>query len=759
MNGNDKLDFKEINEALLRRSRELLPKWLPGGKIEGREFKCGSLRGESGSSLSVNLETGLWADFASNDKGGDLISLYAAIEGIGQGAAAKRLKDDMGYNVKAPNEVVKDFDRFRYGEVIPELVPPPTGTPPPNTRHPKLGEASHTWCYKSPKGNPMFYISRYDTPQGKEFRPWCWAMNSNRWVNKAWTQPRPLYGLEFLAAEPEKPILIVEGEKAADAARKFATGYIVMTWANGASSSTHVEWSTIYKRKILLWPDSDEAGNKAMREIAAILHNECPEVKIIDTTNLPLNWDAADALSEGFTNKQFITWAKARVSIYEPPRIPELMPPQDQDLPPLESYEPNEFHHVDVSVSNAEVTPPTPEQISIYKELGIKETRSGQPVISSDTVMRVLENYEPLKNLVWFDNFHNKLFTNWRSKRTREWADIDDIKLTLLLQRELGLQKLPDYLVTQAIRAYAEDNTRNEPKDWIETLEWDGENRISDFFTACMGAADNEYTKAASRNWWISMAARVYQPGCKVDTMVILEGAQGKFKSTALGIIGGEWYTECSENVGSKDFFMTMQGKLLIEISELDSFSKAEVTKIKQTITNRVDRYRPPYGRLSKDHPRQCIFVGTTNEDEYLRDHTGARRFWPITVGNIDLGAIKISRDQLFAEAAHRFKANETWWEMPKEAEEEQAMRQATDEWEEVIEGYILGKSEISLFRMAKDALEIDISRLDRMTQLRIGRILRGLGLQKRNVRRDGIQQKMWVKPGALQIEMSNTEN
>ena len=126
------------------------------------------------------------------------------------------------------------------------------------------------------------------------------------------------------------------------------------------------------------------------------------------------------------------------------------------------------------------------------------------------------------------------------------------------------------------------------------------------------------------------MKAREFSTGCQVDNMVVLEGVQGIGKSRALRALGGKWYSSASESVMYKDFYLILTGSLIMEIAELDSFKKAEVTRIKQVISSPHDYYRVPYGRDAQVYPRMCVFVGTTNEREYLKDTTGARRFWPI---------------------------------------------------------------------------------------------------------------------------------
>ena len=142
--------------------------------------------------------------------------------------------------------------------------------------------------------------------------------------------------------------------------------------------------------------------------------------------------------------------------------------------------------------------------------------------------------------------------------------------------------------------------------------------------------------------------------------MPVLEGSQGTFKSTGLPILGGKWFAEVHQSIDSKDFYLALSGKLLLEISEMHSFSKAEVERLKGVMSCQVDRYRAPYERRAADHPRRCVFAGTTNRDDWNRDETGARRFWPVVCGHIDLDWLTGHRDQLLAEAVYKFKKGAT---------------------------------------------------------------------------------------------------
>ena len=327
-----KADFSSLNRDLLLNVQSNLFNWLPGGKVNGNEFECGDLTGTPGRSLRINIRTGKWADFSTDVKGGDLISLYAAIHGIKQIEAYRRLKGS-----EPPPSLANG--RHSSSESQPaettSLVPPPDGVEYPNFTR-KSGDPSHVWTYHSEDEDVLFFVARYDSDSSKSFLPFSFSSDKHKWVNKAWPEPRPLYNLHLLKAHPDKPVLIVEGEKAADAASKFTPPYVVVTWSGGSKAWRKTDFSPIYGRKVLLWPDADEPGVEVMHRLAAELSSHCPEIKLITPTGHGDGWDAADS---GFSWVEFKEWAVPRAHIYAPNDALTAEPPPDPGPMPVPSNE------------------------------------------------------------------------------------------------------------------------------------------------------------------------------------------------------------------------------------------------------------------------------------------------------------------------------------------------------------------------------------------------------------------------------------
>lgn len=371
----------------------------------------------------------------------------------------------------------------------------------------------------------------------------------------------------------------------------------------------------------------------------------------------------------------------------------------------------------------------------------------GEPLGTVANVRTVLEKHPRFAEHFWLDTFHQEMFTTWNSHQPRRWADVDRLAITDVLQGDMGLVRFTPDLVEQAVFVIVSKDQRDELADWLKSLRWDGTYRLDAWLQHAAGVPDDEYHTALAHNFIVSMVARGLQPGCKVDTMPVFEGAQGAGKSTLLSILGGKFYSELTDSLDNKDFFVSIQGKWLVEIAELDAFRRSDITRIKQVLSSQVDRFRPPYGRNAKDMPRRTVFAGTTNESHYLRDATGARRFWPLRVCDINTVWLEQNREQIFAEAVERLNAGYTWWEMPEDAQREQAeARREDDVWETAITQHCIGRTEVAMSEILTTALGIELSRQTRPDQMRASKALAAIGFAVRVVKRNGKSLRVWSR-------------
>lgn len=332
----------------------------------------------------------------------------------------------------------------------------------------------------------------------------------------------------------------------------------------------------------------------------------------------------------------------------------------------------------------------------------------------------------------------------------RPLTDADIGALTEWLQIA-GIPKLAPATVHQAVDVVARENGFHPVRSYLEALCWDGIPRVGTWLPKHVGADDSEYTRAVGQMFLVGMVARIFRPGCKMDYALILEGGQGREKSALCKILAGErYFSDQLPDVTSKDASSHLRGKWLIEMAELHAMNKAEATAIKQFLTRTTEKYRPSYGRLDVEEHRQCVFIGTTNEQAYLKDPTGNRRFWPVKTGRLDLDALARDRDMLFAEAVALYRAGAPWWpDREFEAAHiapEQAERFDADPWTDKIASWLVGyPGPITLDTVARLGLGLSTETYRRREQNQIRAVMQSLGYE---MKRGTGGAHLWHRPG-----------
>ena len=315
----------------------------------------------------------------------------------------------------------------------------------------------------------------------------------------------------------------------------------------------------------------------------------------------------------------------------------------------------------------------------------------------------------------------------------RPWTEQDDVLTTEWLQQHgIGVQIS---LVGKAVETVAYEHAFHPIRDYLGGLKWDGVKRLDGFAATYLGAEKSKYHSNVSRCLFVSAVARVMEPGCKVDHATILEGPQGEGKSTAIDVLFSPWFSDDIAELGTKDAAMQVRASWVIELAELASMQRGEIEKIKAFVSRRTDRFRPPYGSRVAEVPRQSIFIGSTNAEHYLKDETGARRFWPLRCGRIDAGTIARDKGQLWAEAVQMYNNNASWWLEDegdlKAARTQQDERRVADAWEEPIAKHVEKLGDVTVGEVLEKALGIEQSKWTQLDQNRVSRCLVSLGWRR----------------------------
>lgn len=352
----------------------------------------------------------------------------------------------------------------------------------------------------------------------------------------------------------------------------------------------------------------------------------------------------------------------------------------------------------------------------------------------------VLENDPVWKGVLAYCDFSYRLLKlkapPFKDGEAGEWMESDTSRLRIWLSSKYEFTPREADAIG-AVSVAAESNRFHPVKDYLKGLKWDGVRRVDGWLNTYLGVEHADYQRLVGCMFLVGAIARVIEPPVKVDTVLILEGAQGLGKSTAISILADEWSTDTPLVIGEKDAMQQIQGVWLIELAELDSLNKADSTRAKQFFAQLDDRFRPSHERLVKRFNRQCLFVGTTNQKEYLRDATGNRRYWPVHCTKVEKELLKQDRDQIWAEAYQMYLKGFKWWPADNKLhlfEVQQEDRMQSDSWQDLISEWLKShsRSEVKMPEVLSEALKLDPAHMTRPSENRVGDIMMRLGWPKK---------------------------
>lgn len=300
-------------------------------------------------------------------------------------------------------------------------------------------------------------------------------------------------------------------------------------------------------------------------------------------------------------------------------------------------------------------------------ELGVNR-KTGEADSTITNAALILRNDPRLRGAFAINQFSMRPVVRrdlpWRRAKDGDlWEDADDANLLLYMEQTWRL--VGENKIRNAWTVVANENAYHPVREYLDGLVWDGTERLDTLLVRYMGAEDTPYTRAVTRKWMTAAVKRMYQPGCKFDAMLVLVGAQGIGKSRLAAILSRGWFTDSLTCMDGKEAYEAIRGSWIIEVAELAAARRSEQEAQKKFISSQVDTYRPAYGRNVVSLPRQCVFYGSTNDMEPLKDDTGARRYWPVLCAGVNHGqhiGLEEEVDQLWAEAVVRYRAGETLW-------------------------------------------------------------------------------------------------
>ncbi|WP_441253653.1 VapE domain-containing protein [Bradyrhizobium sp. 613_E4_N2_2] len=651
------IDFDIINRSLDAES--VVPQWVPNGKRQGREWSATNPNraDRSPGSFSVNLVTGKWADFASGDKGGDLVSLYAYLKCNGDnGRAARELMEQYSITVDATSRerVANDNVRQLPDDKPVPIIPVPDDVPAPTDRdfkHFKFGEPSRVWAYRDAEGRVLMYVCRFD-PEGmrKQVVPLAWCHDpkreSNRWAWRGITKGKnPLYGLERLAAAPDADVVLVEGEKAADAANVLLapTGAVAVTWMGGVERAGNVSLKALAGRRVILWPDFDHApgvpmyeqpGVRAMMALASDLKGVASSVTLVGYRfdQFEHGWDLADAEADGWDTDRVVRYMADHSG--DPAHIASGNAfSETRNVVPLDAVvSPFGFPHV---------------------------TDKGGPLSTIENLQYILGQYDIT---VRYNVISKDLEININGMKFSQDNTAQNMLTSvgsLCSRNRMPKGDLQDYLLV-----VADTNERNPAAEWIDSRPWDGVDRIGALVDT-LDPIDRDLAYTLVRRWMIGAAGCAFEPnGMSMQGVLVLQGPQYSGKTTWFWSLTNGNRRLAKEgatlNPADRDSVKQAVSYWLVELGELDAtFRKSDVAALKAFLTKDQDELRLPFAKTASKYPRRTAFFASVNPKQYLHDDTGNRRYWTIPHGPNLRGIHDVDIQQAWAQAKHLWKSGE----------------------------------------------------------------------------------------------------
>lgn len=730
----NKLDFEAVNQAL--DPATVVPMWLPGGHKRGAEYVVANptRNDRNPGSFTINLVRGVWKDYATGDGGSDLVSLYAYLfHHDDQGEAAKELAQNHGVKIGDPatRQAAHEAANVRsIEEAKPEpVLPVPEHASEPHFKHPRWGQARTVWTYTDRQGRVLLFVCRFD-PEGerKQIVPLSWCKHPNGTERWTWrgitgTKKRPLLNQHILAADPEADAIVVEGEKTADAAQRlFGESAIVTTWLGGVETADRVNINALAGRRVVLWPDFDalrerlskeeeaagvdpaskpllpihqQPGVRAMMALAQALKGVAREVVMVGYRIDPERhgWDLADAEEEGWTTERVAAYmaknagdpwhiASQRAATTEAPATTAAAvhaatgpaapaAPAGGKTPPAAPPAP----------ANDNTPPAVPLDASVnpfgFPHMGDK----GQPLNTVENLAYLLDQYGITAR---YNIIRKNVEVNipGRNYSADNRANASLAELTSMCARN----RMPQSMLADYVKLIADANAFNPVADWITSKPWDGVSRLQQLCDTVKAKSDQALKDALMRRWLLSVVAALFMPhGFESHGALVFTGPQGTGKTTWFRRLMpselGAVLTGAMVDPAQKDTITNAIGHCIVELGELDAtFRKADIARLKAFITQPIDKLRRPYDRIESEYQRRTVFCASVNDDRYLVDDTGNRRWWTVPVVSINY-LHDIDMQQLWAEVLELHRQGEQHW---LTADENEALGKLNEEHENV---------------------------------------------------------------------------